>query len=288
MYYNYAYNFSYKKTYIRAKLPNRLFKRFITRSAKSKKFQKLQGKVKEFQKFSMICFIGNPKTYVLDKKLIDAFFTTFGNLVSQSCTTVADFFRAFVNLATHCFNVFVDWVGKFFPAVTGIAISFFKKNPHYIIFGVAISMLLMYFRSQVAKTSAKILNWFISIFEKYQIGCLTILLLTIYGFLMIVTDLPRLPIRAIIASIIKLIMNIYKTISSWLNNPSKLSTEVGPESNFNGERNSMIILFVLAVMIMKYALIAFESEVFETLPFGDVLVEVYKYDTTKPKSRIGS
>ena len=277
MYYNYCCKSAAGKTTsdFRRKSSTRRYKRRIQRFIQKLKCLKAKQQIQEFQKFSIICFIGNSQSSVEDKQ------------------GLAELFKAFVNLANKSFHEFINWIMTIFPAVTGAVVSFFKNKPSYIIFGVALSVALIIFRTSLTNTGDKILNWFISAYKQNQVGCSSIILLAIYCLLMLVTDLPRIPIKALILYIIRFLNDLSKQVSSWfqsLKNTTELSTELTnelkPNNNANSERNTMVTLFIITVVVLRYAVTVYKSQVFEKIPFGDVLIEIFKYDESEHSKQL--
>ena len=74
-----------------------------------------------------------------------------------------------------------------------------------------------------------------------------------------------------------------------LKNTPELSTELTNEpkpNNANSERNTMVTLFIITVVVLRYAVTVYKSQVFEKIPFGDVLIEIFEYDESEHSKQL--
>ena len=128
------------------------------------------------------------------------------------------------------------------------------------------------------------LTWLENVFGG-KVGCSVIILLLIYLLLRIITDVPRIPIAAMVVYICKKVAQVLKDSSvitrelSTKLSPDMVSPDMlnkTPSSNINVEITKMGILFTLTLIILGYYARAFPYKLLDQLPCGDLLIEIYR------------
>ena len=230
----------------------RSFLRRIKSLLKKPKFFLAKREILKFQKFSVICFIGNSSSISGDKR------------------ELAELFQRAVILANKYSQEFLNWLLSWFSKITAL----FKNHGLFILFGVSISLALLIFREQVKKTNNSIMSWLKKKFKWPTIGCSVIVILVIYLLLIAVTDLPPLPVTKIIRYFISQV----KKVSAIFQSSPEKPVIMTDESKYNGERNKLIFLSVITVLFLRYLLGKYKRKLFEDIPFGEILIEMYDND----------
>ena len=115
------------------------------------------------------------------------------------------------------------------------------------------------------------MKWLEENFKWPLVGCGTIIGLIIVLLVILVTDFPPLPLK-------KTILALISKLSARLKSSSGLSPEMISESKPQNERNTVIFLSVVTFFFLRYLLDQYKRKVFEDLPFGEILFELYKTD----------
>lgn len=239
----------------------RSIRRRIKRLLQKPKFLKRKREIIKFQKFSVICFIGNSLT------------------ISDGKPKLAELFQTAVSLANKYFQKFLNWILSlsFKVSVHLLALlkNLFKNHASFILFGVTISLALLFFRQQIMQMNNSIMSWLKKKFKWPVMGCSVIVILAIYFLLIAVTDLPPLPATKIIRYFISKVSAIFQSYS-------KLSPEkpviMTNEPKYNGERSKLIFLSVITILFFRYLLGQYKRKLFEDIPFGEILIEMYDND----------
>lgn len=147
-------------------------------------------------------------------------------------------------------------------------------------------MALLIFRQQLRKTTRSIRAWLKRKFKWLAVGCSVIIILAIYLLLILVTDVPSLPIVKAAKYVVSKISAIFQS-SAELSPTESVPIKMTDKPKYNGERNKLIFLSVLTVLFLKYLLITYKRKVFEEIPFGEILIEMYDEDIeNSPKKLI--
>ena len=99
---------------------------------------------------------------------------------------------------------------------------------------------------------------------------------------MIVSDIPRIPIKKPFIYLIQFIRFIVSKIVSLFPSSSPLNTELKPDefklSDSNGEIKTAIFFSITAVVIAQFAIAIFKRQAVGQIPFGDILIEIFEND----------
>jgi hypothetical protein len=239
-----------------------LLTRRIKRLLRKPKFLKTRKKILEFQKFSAICFIGTSQP------------------VTDDPHALAKLFQMLTSLANEYFKKLLTWVllwsSKFFTFLTGL----WPALSPYFGFVIFLSLALLIFRKKVSQTSRDILDWIKKHWPRY--GCGVIVFLGIFLLVILVTDIPPLPVMKVVRYCISKISAIFQDSSELsLENPVPITGE----AKSSGQGRTLIFLSVISVLFLRYLLNQFHRKVLEDLPFGEILIELYEHDM---ESRIDS
>lgn len=230
-------------------------KRKLKRLIQKSKVQKAKKEFLEFQKFSVICFIANSP--------VD------GNKPPE--IVVAELLKWAVSIETEYFQKFISWLLLWFPKISKPIIKTFRNHPAYAMFGFAMCLALCMFHVKLKELSNSIWEW-----VRKKMKWLLIRFGIIIFLLMGITDLPPIPIKQ---AILGLISKLYAKLKSL----SRLSPEIISEPKSQNERNTAIFLSVMAFFFLRALLKHYSQAVFEDLPFGSILIDLYKADHENPK-----
>lgn len=238
--------------------------RFLKKLKTRRKFRRrFKGLFKRSisQKYLMICFIGNNQKLLVDQK------------------TLAELFQRSIAFANYHLKKWLRWIVAWLIKIpvhlTGLFKNLITNHPSSMLFVASMCLALLLLHQQVKQMNKSIMSWLKKKFKWPRIGCLAIIILAIYFLLIVVTDIPVFPIIRIIKYIISRISK--KDVEV---NPAKpvLMTEMIDESKYNGERNKLIFLSVMTFIIFRYLLNQYKRRVFENIPLGKILIQIYDND----------
>jgi hypothetical protein len=236
---------------------NRYLRRRINRLFSRPKSVRLKTQILKFQKFSLICYIGNSTDVNPEKR--------------------KQLFSLAVAMASEYFHKFLNWLLAQASALSSLLFSFFKDQELFMFFGVAISVALLLFRGEVIKMK----NSFFSFLERKTkgLGCslLILLLILIYLFLTMVTDLPVVPLKKTIGALISRIDTFVQNSEFSLEEP--IITTYEPK--YKGEKGKFVFLSLITVVFLRYLVHSYKYKLFHQLPFGNALIEIYENDMKK-------
>ena len=247
--------------------------RKLKRLLRKPKFLKTRKKILEFQKFSAIWFIG----------------TSGISGTSQPGTDdpekLAKLFQIFTSLANQYLRRWLSWVvlwsSKFFTFLTGLWTALWPYLSPYFGFLIFTSLALLIFHRKVSQTSQQLRDWIEKRWPRY--GCSVIVFLVfllIYSLVMLVTDIPPLPVRRMVRYSISKMAGLFRDSSELsLKEPVPITPITGTGGGkSSGQAGTLIFLSVLSVLFLRHLLSQFHRQVLKDLPFGEFLIELYEHD----------
>jgi hypothetical protein len=247
----------------------RKFKRLLRKP----KFLKARKKILEFQKFSAIWFIATSGTSGISQPGTD------------DLEKLAKLFRALTSLAYQSLRRWLSWVvlwsSKFFTFVTALWSGVWPYLSPYFGFLIFASLALLIFRRKVSRTSQELRNWIEKRWPRYGCSMIVFLLfLLIYSLVIVVTDIPPLPVRRMVRYSIFKMAGLFRDSSELsLKEPVPITPITGTGGGkSSGQAGTLIFLSVLSVLFLRYLLSQFHRQVLKDLPFGEFLIELYEHD----------
>jgi len=234
-------------------------RRRLKRWLRRPKSLKARKELLELQKFFLICFIGNTTE------------------IERPDPSAVELFRWGMNIFATYWQKFVAWLLKWFPRVTWPIIRAFRNNAYFALSMGGLAVALWVFQEQIRQAKESTGNWL-----KDHIGwwlMLVLILLSIF-LIMLVTDIPPIPVK-------KTILWLIGNISGRLRSSSGLSSEMMSEPKPPNERNKAIVFLLTTCVVLRYLLKQYKRKVFEDLPFGNLLFKVYEqYEEENPPKPI--
>lgn len=233
----------------------------------------------KFQKFSLICFVGNSQNPPTNKNK--------ANPTSFDPKDVGTLFRSFVGAAIYYLNQLIHWFSRTVPQLANTITLWLKAYMpnQYILFTIAVSLALLVF----SKHAISFRRWVKSFFKQLrwaQLGIFWSIFLLFYLLLMGVTDLPRIPLLEIIQYLITLFRSVISKL--WKHSPESGSKK--PVSNPHHESGtststSYLVLFVIYSIFLRYLYKCLQYKMVEDIPYGRYLIEIYNNEEKEKRMR---
>jgi hypothetical protein len=240
----------------REKCLTRRFKRRVQRFIQKPKFLKAKQEIIKFQKFSMICAIGNPALPISGKEgLVELFLMTVGK----------------------AWDLFVKIGGLIIKFLKNRATSLIKlvmKYPYFSMFTVFVSCALLLLDHLARKFGRKI-QWY---------DRLIILILSLIATWLLSVVIKAEAFKTIIKwlkSILIKIMLILRSLNSSIGSYTQDTSAIDKPKPSKAEDFKVFVFFsVLTALTTRYLLSVFKRKVVGDGPLSDELINILEIDLT--------
>lgn len=235
----------------------RRVKRFVGK----RKFSRLNKKLQKFQKYSLICFVGNS--------------VQMTHLTGEEKPTelIILCFQEFTRLAGFVFKFLIKYSKKLGKFILSIAM----RNRYIIVF-TALTGCAVLLLHQLALRFGKKLKW-------YNYLLVLLLLLAILCLLAAAIKAEAFKtvfdwVNSILISIFLWLQNINSLLDKYSRSESAVMMEENPEvpKLRNSEFKTFAFFSVLTVIMTRYLLVRFKREVVGESPFTEVIIKIIDND----------
>lgn len=258
----YKYFFKTYKKYLKEKETMSKFRKIRRRLEcllKKPKFFKKRKELLKYQTFCAICFIGNSPNTMNHKQT-----------VSQALVNC-------MNASVFCWKQFIEWIKK-----KSITISSATMPMWALSFAAICYLLLDRFNKKCDKETNNLKD-FLKNLKLLNI----ILFLIIYWFLLMITDIPTIPVMKLLHYLYDIISNLIteSAKSNPVLNSFSTSKEVGLTYSSKNKYFFIVGLIGLKIFI-DFLTERFEQKLMESLPCGNILYKLYEWETGESKSNM--